>query len=138
MSARTVIHNARLLDPATGRDETGGLIFENGVITDIGPHIGPDLRKSAPGTDTRIDAKGLSTMRPLDRVTVAAGASLAFTAGGRHLMLIGLKSPLVAGEKVPVTLTFEGDAPLELQLDVRPLGATAPPVRTSPVRCWPC
>ncbi len=73
MSARTVIHNARLLDPASGRDETGGLIIENGLIADVGAHIGPDLRKSAPGTDTRIDARGLCLAPGLIDLRVKTG-----------------------------------------------------------------
>lgn len=35
----TVLINARLMCPATGRDEIGGLRIENGVIADLGPHI---------------------------------------------------------------------------------------------------
>ncbi|MBI1275104.1 amidohydrolase family protein [bacterium] len=31
--------NARLVDPESGRDETGGLIAQDGLITDLGPHI---------------------------------------------------------------------------------------------------
>jgi dihydroorotase len=32
--------NARLVDPASKRDETGGLLVEDGVIRDLGPQIG--------------------------------------------------------------------------------------------------
>ncbi len=76
--------------------------------------------------ETRADARGLSTMRPVNALPLPAGAALSFDAGGRHLMLVGLKTPLVAGEKVPLTLQFEGLAPLQVQLDVRPLGTVAP------------
>jgi dihydroorotase len=31
--------NGRLIDPSTGRNEQGGLLIENGVIRDIGPHL---------------------------------------------------------------------------------------------------
>lgn len=37
--------NARLVCPASGRDEAGGLLIEDGLIKDIGPH----LRQNAPG-----------------------------------------------------------------------------------------
>lgn len=36
---RRIIHNARLLDPATGLDAMGAVLIENGVIADLGPHI---------------------------------------------------------------------------------------------------
>lgn len=53
MSGRTVIYNARLIDPASGRDEKGGVLIENGVIADVGPGIA----KTTAG-DVKIDAKG--------------------------------------------------------------------------------
>jgi dihydroorotase len=37
--ARTILVNARLLCPMTGRDEKGGLSIAGGVIADLGPHI---------------------------------------------------------------------------------------------------
>jgi dihydroorotase len=95
MSApRTVIHNARLVDPASGRDELGGLSVQSGLIADIGPHIGPDLKKAAPGKDTIIDAKGMVLAPGLIDLRVKTGepggenketletASLAAAAGG--------------------------------------------------------
>lgn len=39
---RMVLHNARLLDPSAGRDETGGILIEDGAIADIGAHITGD------------------------------------------------------------------------------------------------
>lgn len=53
MTGRTAIYNARLLDPASGRDEKGGLLIENGVIADVGPSI-----TKATTADLKIDAKG--------------------------------------------------------------------------------
>ena len=53
MSGRTVIYNARVIDPASGRDEKGGVLIENGVIADVGSGIA----KTTAG-DVKIDAKG--------------------------------------------------------------------------------
>ena len=36
---KTILTNCRLLDPATDRDELGGLIIEDGVISDVGAHL---------------------------------------------------------------------------------------------------
>ena len=48
--------NARLLDPATRRDETGGLLVEDGRIADLGPQLTAD----AGPTDVEfVDATGL-------------------------------------------------------------------------------
>lgn len=37
--SRTAFINARLIDPASGYDEVGGLLVENGVIADLGPML---------------------------------------------------------------------------------------------------
>ena len=39
---RRAFVNARLLDPASGLDQTGGLLVLGEKIADIGPHIRPD------------------------------------------------------------------------------------------------
>lgn len=50
---RTVFINARLIDPASGRDEPGGLLVEDGVIAELGGH----LRRNAPDGAEVIDCK---------------------------------------------------------------------------------
>ncbi len=49
------IVNARLLDPAAGRDERGGVLVQDGVIADLGPQVG---RQGLPEGTERIDAGG--------------------------------------------------------------------------------
>ncbi len=50
--------------------------------------------------------KGMSEMRMIDSVPVAAGKPATLAPGGMHVMLMGLKRKLVAGDTFPVTLTF--------------------------------
>ncbi|HML27471.1 MAG TPA: dihydroorotase, partial [Hyphomicrobium sp.] len=50
----TVFINARLIDPASNRDEPGGLLVKDGLIADLGSH----LRRNAPEGATVIDCKG--------------------------------------------------------------------------------
>jgi hypothetical protein len=73
--------------------------------------------------ETRRGAEGLTQMRPLQNVSIASGATLRFEPNGRHLMLVGLKAPLVEGQRIPLTLNFKGEAPLTLELEVRSLTA---------------
>lgn len=49
-----VFLNARLIDPETGRDEPGGLLVQDGLIADLGPH----LRRNAPEGAAVIDCQG--------------------------------------------------------------------------------
>ena len=53
-AAPLIIRNARLVDPATGREENGDLYAEGGVICDLGP----SLRGSRPDGAREIDARG--------------------------------------------------------------------------------
>lgn len=50
----TVFINARLIDPASGLDQLGGLLMKDGIIADIGPH----LRRNAPAESEVVDCKG--------------------------------------------------------------------------------
>ncbi|HEX9881505.1 MAG TPA: dihydroorotase [Hyphomicrobium sp.] len=50
----TAFINARLVDPASNRDEPGGLLVTDGMIADIGPH----LRRNAPDGVEVVDCKG--------------------------------------------------------------------------------
>ena len=49
----TAILNARLLDPASRRDETGGVLVVDGVIRELGPAV-----RGAPEGATVVDAEG--------------------------------------------------------------------------------
>lgn len=51
---RQVFINARIIDPASGRDEPGGLLVEGTTIADLGPH----LRRNAPEGASVIDCQG--------------------------------------------------------------------------------
>jgi dihydroorotase len=50
----TAFINARVIDPASNRDEPGGLLVKDGLIADIGPH----LRRNAPSGVSVVDCKG--------------------------------------------------------------------------------
>ncbi len=53
-SKPTVFINARVIDPASNRDEPGGLLVKDGLIADVGAH----LRRNAPEGAVVIDCKG--------------------------------------------------------------------------------
>jgi uncharacterized protein YcnI/copper(I)-binding protein len=75
--------------------------------------------------DMTMTDDGVMKMRRLaDGLEIPAGGSVELKPGGTHLMLMDLKQPLVAGSKVPVTLTFKSGAKATLELPVQALGAT--------------
>ncbi len=69
--------------------------------------------------ESRIES-GMMMMRELrEGLPLPAGETVALEPGGNHLMLLGVKEPLVAGDTVTLTLTFESSPPLELTATVR-------------------
>jgi copper(I)-binding protein len=69
------------------------------------------------------DANGVMQMRQVDGFDIHAGKKLVLKPNGNALMLIGLKSPLVAGQSFPITLNFEKSGAVEAEIKVRALGA---------------
>ncbi len=71
--------------------------------------------------------KDIMVMRETRGIDLAAGRALALKPGGFHIMLMDLKQPLLAGETVALTLTFEDRAKQRftqtVQAAVVPLGA---------------
>ncbi|MFN3475778.1 MAG: copper chaperone PCu(A)C [Blastomonas sp.] len=66
-------------------------------------------------------------MRQLgDGLEIPAGGEVRLKPGSFHVMLMDLKQPLKAGEKVPLSLTFAGAGTVETELEVRPTGTMVP------------
>jgi copper(I)-binding protein len=59
-------------------------------------------------------------------IPVPAGQSVTLAPGGLHLMFMDLKSPLVEGEMVPVTLTFANAGTLDIEVAVGAVNAGGP------------
>lgn len=68
MSARRAIYNARLIDPATGMDDMGGVLIENGVIVEVGAGV-----TKTTAADVKIDAKGKALAPGLIDLRVKTG-----------------------------------------------------------------
>jgi periplasmic copper chaperone A len=63
---------------------------------------------------------GVMRMRALPRIELPAGKTVKLAPGGMHVMLVGLKQPLKAGDKIPVTLSLQasGMSPTTLKLEI--------------------
>ena len=68
---------------------------------------------------------GVMRMRPVASLEVPIGGSVEMSTGGTHLMLIGLKRPLKAGEQFPLRLEFARAGVLEAMVKVLPAGGAA-------------
>jgi copper(I)-binding protein len=70
---------------------------------------------------------GVMTMRPVDGgIPIPAGGSVALAPSGYHIMFIGPKAPLKAGETFPVTLTFARAGTVSTAFQVFPIGSKGP------------
>lgn len=71
-------------------------------------------------------ADGMMSMTELeDGLVLPAGEAVALQPGGNHIMLMALKQPLVEGEPVSLTLTFEHAPPMGIRASVGQPPATA-------------
>lgn len=66
-------------------------------------------------------------MRQVDAIDLPAGQTVELKPGGYHLMLMGLKAPLKAGDKLPLTLKFEKAGEIVVTVNVENPKATDAP-----------
>jgi periplasmic copper chaperone A len=62
---------------------------------------------------------GIARMREVAVLHVEAGQTLEFEPGGMHVMLIGLREPLVGGRTYDLDLLFEVAGPRQVKVTVR-------------------
>ena len=62
---------------------------------------------------------GMMKMRRVESVEVPAGGAALFKPHGLHVMLFGLKQPLVDGESFDLTVVFEKTGALDLSIDIK-------------------
>jgi copper(I)-binding protein len=98
------------------------------TLTNTGSEQRKLLKITSPVSDevtvhrTSITAQGTARMWPMAVLAVEPGETLRLEPGALHVMFNALKSPLVAGQKVPLTMKFDGgEREFTLVLEVRPL-----------------
>jgi copper(I)-binding protein len=82
-----------------------------------------DKARSEIASDTEVhesyDTGNGSAMRHVSRLPIAAGQSVSFHTGGYHVMLIGLKLELRAGDRFTIGLHFEHAGWIDVPVIVR-------------------
>ena len=72
---------------------------------------------------TQLHQDGVMKMRPLKTIEIPAEGMVAFKPGGDHLMLMGLKAPLVMGGSFALVLVFEKAGEITVSVPVLAVGA---------------
>jgi periplasmic copper chaperone A len=68
--------------------------------------------------ESRMESNMMMMRELREGLALPAGQPVALEPGGAHLMLLGVKEPLVAGDTVALTLTFATSAPVEVTATV--------------------
>ncbi|RFA27976.1 hypothetical protein CAI21_13740 [Alkalilimnicola ehrlichii] len=68
---------------------------------------------------THLHEDGVMRMRQVEYIELPADSQVALEPGGLHIMLLGVREPLEAGQTVPLTLQFDGEEQLTVQAEVR-------------------
>jgi periplasmic copper chaperone A len=68
---------------------------------------------------------GVAKMRPVKGgLEIKPGETVELKPGSFHVMFVGLKKPLVVGDHIKATLAFEKAGKINVEYDVRAMGAT--------------
>jgi periplasmic copper chaperone A len=69
-----------------------------------------------------VDSQGVARMWPVGKLKLEPGEAITFDPNGLHVMFNDIKQGFKAGDKVPLTLQFDGlEKPFTVMLEVRPL-----------------
>ena len=80
--------------------------------------VGSPAVRSISLHESRVE-NGVARMRGVEPPTIAAGGTLTMAPSGMHLMLMGLPAPLQAGERLPLTLSFERSGQLQTGIPIQ-------------------
>jgi periplasmic copper chaperone A len=104
------------------------------VLTNRGDEERSLLKITSPISDevrihrSSVDSQGVAKMWPVGFLRLQPGETVRFDPNGLHVMLSALKKPLKVGDKVPLTMQFDGFLqPFTVMLEVRPLVPAAAP-----------
>lgn len=124
LQALTLNHPwARATPPAA---TTGG-VFMN-IVNDGGEAdalIGASSPELAAKVElhTHIEESGVMRMRPVVEINIPAHGKAELKPGSFHVMLIGLKKPLVKGALLPLNLQFRKSGSIKVEVKVEDIGA---------------
>ena len=109
VAARTEVHETVAADEAESDMDMEGAEGES------------DMDMEGAEGEGDMDTEGMQgmTMQEVEGIDVPAGETVALEPGGFHVMMIDLAEPLVAGETIELTLTFEFAGERTVMAEVR-------------------
>lgn len=118
-----IIHPA-IPEPAPNAMTGGGFltIVNSGTEADRLIAVESDIAEKVALHESKVDTNGVGSMSHVDGIDLPAGGTVALEHGGYHIMFMGLKDPLTAGQMVKGTLVFEKAGRIEVEFEVEPAG----------------
>ena len=121
------VREAWVREAAAGRAVTGAFL----ILANPGDKPVALVRGAASVGDTlelheMVRDNGMMKMSPVQRIQVPAKGETALRPGGLHLMIFGLKKPLVPGDTVRLTLTFDDGSRVQVAAPVRAMQQMMP------------
>jgi copper(I)-binding protein len=116
------------IDKAWARPTVAGQTAGGAFLTLTSPAADRLVGASTPAAE-RVELHSMKMegdtmrMRQVEAIELPAGRAVTLGPGGLHLMFMGLRAPLKAGEKVPLTLRFEKAGEVKIAV---PISATRP------------
>ena len=100
----------------------GFLKLVNGGKADRLVSASADISKSVELHEMKMEGD-VMRMRQVDGIALQAGQTVELKPGGYHLMFVGLKAPLKAGDSFPMKLKFEKAGEVTVDVKVEAAGA---------------
>jgi len=119
-AAGTTVSVSNAWSRATPPATTVGVLYAELVANEADELIAIEAAGVAERVEVHVSSNegGTMKMRPLASVTLPAKQRIRFQPGGMHVMLIGLRKPLVAGATIPLTLKFRSAAVLRIEAKI--------------------
>jgi copper(I)-binding protein len=93
-------------------------IRNRGAAADRLVGVRTDAAEDAALHTSTVTSAGVAEMRPVDSIEIPPGGEAKLAPRGTHIMLMGLKAPLVAGKSFPLTLEFARAGAVEVEARV--------------------
>jgi len=113
---------------ATAPGQTDGVVYMvlNSAAADrLTSAASPDAEMAMLHGTTQKD--GMSGMQDIESLALPAHKKVVLAPHGTHLMLMGLRHPLMAGATLEIDLVFAKAGKVHVTVPVQPLGASGPP-----------
>ena len=112
-----------VMEPFARASIPNGAVFlklmNEGHNDDMLISAGSDIAEAVELHESKMDEQGVMKMSPVPNIPLPAGDTVALQPGGLHIMLIGLKEELAAGDRFSVTLNFEQAGSQTIEVEVK-------------------